>query len=86
MSDNTNILQDAINRLEDGTIHHLYNSFLVNILLLGRLFLRICYNLDSAVRLLETFHLGIYTTIYFETLYIYCKFINGPRIIVYNLL
>ena len=83
MSDNTNILQDAINRLGDGTIHHLYNSLLVNILLLGRLFLR---NLDSEFRLLETFHLGIYTTIYFETLYIYCKFINGPRIIVYNVL
>ncbi|KJA17390.1 hypothetical protein HYPSUDRAFT_1021380 [Hypholoma sublateritium FD-334 SS-4] len=50
MSNNTDPLQEAINYLEDATIHGYYNSFLMNILLLG-----------------------IYTSIYFETLYIYCK-------------
>ncbi|KJA17370.1 hypothetical protein HYPSUDRAFT_206202 [Hypholoma sublateritium FD-334 SS-4] len=49
MSNNsTELLQDAANLFQDATIHYMYNSFLMNILLLG-----------------------IYTSIYFETLYIY---------------
>ncbi len=76
----TNLLQDAINRLENATIRRTSNSFLLNIFLLGLLFLvvRLTY--------FDPFALGIYTSIYFKTLYIYCRFIGGPHIILLNVL
>ena len=73
MSTNIDSSQDAINHLEDATIDWVYNSFLLNILLLGMLLSILIFGIP------ETSVPGIYTGIYFGTLYIYCKHARGPE-------